>query len=188
MRGAFGLLLALLLSVQFVDAQGCRVKQDELVPVIDNLNPFFTDHTWDDDQKSETARLDPWRYLMIQQKGCLRHHIMLTMMIDKSQINNTNRFWVSEVVVMMKRVFFEDHEYSYFKKQFEQQFVKNFVATGVNKVFNFPVGERTFIVKIEHGEWGAKVRLEIVRFIIAEKVRYPGIDRNKDDGWFRGTN
>ena len=64
------------------------------------------------------------------------------------------------------------------------EFIKNFLSTGVNQIFNFPVNERTFICKVETGSWGAKVKLEVVRFIIKEKIILPGIPREEDDGWF----
>ena len=173
-------------QIQPAVAQDCKMDETKLEPVIDKYNPFFTDHTWENESKTETARLDPWRLVMIRQKGCIRHHILVTLMLDASQIESSDKFWVGEGVVLMKRIFFGDKDFPLYRRQFEEQFVKSYVEAGINEVFNFPIGERTFIGKVEVGEWGGKIRLEIVRFIISEKIRMPGIERGADDGWFRG--
>ena len=73
-----------LLSASAANAQGdCRMALKDIRPIIDRYNPFFTDHTWEDRAKTETARLDPMRLLIIRQKACLRHHIHGIDLIDK---------------------------------------------------------------------------------------------------------
>mgnify|MGYP001796555300 CR=1 FL=1 len=104
------------------------MTRDQLVPIIDRYNPFFTDHTWDNRSKTETARLDQGRLLVIRQV----------------------------------------------------------LAYGVNKTFTYPINDRTCICLVEKGEWGAKIRLETVKFILRENVKQPGIDPDLDDGWFDG--
>lgn len=164
----------------------CRMKEDELVPIIDRYNPFFTDHSWENSTKTEVARLDPFRLLVIRQKACLRHHVLFSMHIDPSEVVNSDRFWIRESLVMLKRVYFADATYLEYQQPFEKEFIRQFLAHGLNKTFTFPINDRTFICVIEHGAWGAKMKLESVKFILAEHVKQPGIDRSKDDGWYEG--
>lgn len=176
---------ALLLAAGTLRAQeDCRMTADQLRPIIDRYNPFFTDHTWEDDTKTETARLDPQRVLVIKQKACLRHHVLFSMHIEPTAIEDNDRYWISEVLVMLKRVYFNDPVYAEYKKSFEKEYIRQFLAAGLNTTFTFPVDDRTFICRIEKGDWGAKVRLESVRLVLKEKVVQPGIAREKDDGWY----
>ena len=164
----------------------CRMQPEDMRPIVRRFNPFFTDHSWDDAKKTEITRLDAYRLLVIKQKACLRHHILFTLYLDPPAIQSEEeKFWVSEVLVMMKKVYFDQMDYLSYKREFEVEFIKNFLSAGVNQLFNFPVNERTFICKVETGSWGAKVKLEVVRFIIKEKVILPGIPREEDDGWFK---
>ena len=100
-------------------------------------------------------------------------------------IVNHDKFWITETIVMLKRVFFDNMEYASFKRDFEIEFIRAFQANGTDAVFNFPIGERTFICKVETGSWGAKIKLEIVKLVLREKIRHHGIDREEDDGWFK---
>ena len=162
----------------------CRMTNEQILPIIDRYNPFFTDHTWEDETKTETARLDPNRVVVIMQKACLRHHVLFAMHIDPAAIEDNDRFWISETLVMLKRVYFNDPVYAEYKKGFEKEYIRQFLAAGLNTTFNFPVNDRTFICRIDKGDWGAKVRLESVRLILKEHVLQPGISREKDDGWY----
>ena len=162
------------------------MSEDDLVPIISRANPFFTDHAWDKASKTETARMDTKRLVVIKQKACIRHHMMFTMHIEASEVENNDRFWVSEMLVMVRRVFFDNPDFLEYKKPFEQTFIQQFQANGVGNMFNFPLGERTFICKISFGEWGAKVQLEMVKFIILENIKRPGIARSQDDAWYKG--
>ena len=163
--------------------EDCTMTEADLKPIIDRFNPFFTDHSWDTETQTETARLDPFRLLIIRQKACIRHHILFSLHIDPSVIQNNDRFWITEALVMLKRVYFYDTEYILFKNEFENEFIRQFLAHGVNSSFNFPIHERTFICKVETGDWGAKVKVESVRYIIKGNVKRPGIPRAQDDGW-----
>jgi hypothetical protein len=182
------LILIALLPCSLLSAQtgteDCRMSADQILPIIDRYNPFFTDHTWEDETKTETGRLDPARVIVIKQKACLRHHVLFSMHVDPSEIEDNDRFWISEMLVMLKRVYFNDATYPEYKKNFEKEYIRQFLAAGLNSTFTFPVNDRTFICRIDKGDWGAKVKLESVRFILKEKVHQPGIAREKDDGWY----
>ena len=179
-------LWVLLLSPALFNAASgqCKMTDDELIPIVDRFNPFFTDHSWDNLKKIETVRLDPYRLLVIKQKACIRHHVLFTLYLDPGVIEDNDKFWITEALVMFKRVHFNQMEYHSFKKDFEVAFIKNFLGTGVGRMFNFPVNERTFICKVERGDWGAKIKIETVRFIITEKIKRPGISRDEDDAYF----
>ena len=189
MKAHFLVFLAALLmlpAIACAQGSGCRMKRSEIMPIIDRYNPFFTDHTWEDPSKTETARLDQFRLLVIRQKACLRHHILFSMHVDPSVVVNNDRFWITEMLVMLKRVYFNSPSYLDYKKSFEKEFIRQFLAHGLNKTFTFPINDRTFICLIEHGDWGAKLRMESVKFILRENVKQPGISREDDDGWFEG--
>lgn len=180
-------VFAFLGSVQGLSAQ-CHMGRHELVPIIDRYNPFFTDHTWDDKTKTETARLDPYRLLVIRQKACKRHHVLFSLHVDAIALDNTDRFWITEMLVMLKRVYFSDPTYLEYQERFEKEFIRQFLANGLNKTFTFPVDDRTFICLVERGDWGAKLRMESVKFVLRERVRQPGIAPEADDGWFKSPN
>lgn len=180
-------LLLLAIGIQSVNAQ-CHMSRNQIGPIIDRYNPFFTDHTWDDKTKTETAMLDPFRILVIRQKACKRHHVLFSLHVDKSEVVNSDRFWITELLVMMKRVYFAQPTYLEYQERFEKEFIRQFLANGLNKTFTFPVDDRTFICLIEHGDWGAKLRMESVKFILRERVKQPGIARDADDGWFKAKN
>jgi hypothetical protein len=182
----FLLLMGLVLPA-FAQDDDCRMQPEQIKPIIDRSNPFFTDHTWEDRNKTETARLDEARVLVIRQKACLRHHVLFSMHIDASAIEENDRFWISEMLVMLKRVYFNDPIYLEYKKDFEKEYIRQFLAAGLNRAFTFPINDRTFICKIERGDWGAKIRLESVKFLLRERVLQPGIARDKDDGWYKGN-
>lgn len=187
MNRHLSLIAALLLICGTLPAQtsgDCRMSESQIRPVIDRYNPFFTDHTWEDETKTETARLDPSRVLIIKQKACLRHHILFAMHVEATEIEDNDRFWISEMLVMLKRVYFNDPNYLEYKKAFEKEYIRQFLAAGLNSTFTFPIDDRTFICRIDKGDWGAKIKLESVKFLLKEKVLQPGIAREKDDGWY----
>ncbi len=186
-------LLLLLLAPTFsLQAQnGCRVVRESLKPIIQVYNPFFTDHRWDNARKSERARLDEHRALIINQAGCKRHHIALVMVLDTDVIENHNGFWNAQTKLMMHAVFFQDPSYALYRKEFEQTFAKKLKMYGLNQQFNFPIGTRNFVCEIKYDpNRGANIRIELVTYVFAETVlRKKGIARELDDGWFpKGPN
>lgn len=182
----FCCLFSLGLTLQ-AQRRDCHMTFAELRPIVDRYNPFFTDHTWENPSKTETVRMDPMRLLVIQQKACLRHHILFSLHIDPSVVEDNDRFWITEILVMLKRIYFNDPVYIEYKKGFEKEYIRQFLAAGLNKTFTFPLNDRTFICRVERGDWGAKLRLEIVKFVFRENIKQPGIARDKDDGWFQGN-
>lgn len=183
MRPVYLFLFLLMVAPGIRAQEPCRIDESSLTPIVDRFNPFFTDHSWDNDEKVETARMDPNRLLIIRQKACTRHHVLLSLVIDPSVVEQGEKFWVTEVFVMFKRVYFNTTDYLAYKKKFEKEFIAYFQENGLNHSFTFPVDDRTFICKIEQGEWGGKIVVEMVRYVLGSKVKMPGIPREKDDGW-----
>jgi len=164
--------------------EDCRITKADLKPIIAAYNPFFTDHHWDDFKKWEKAQLGSGRRLVISQTGCKRHHISFILIIKSEEIRHTNTFWIQEVQQLMHAVFFEDSDYALYRKKFEQAFADNFRVYGVGKRFNFPLGSRNFVCEIVYDPGrGANIRIELVQYVFAEKIKQKGIPRAQDDGW-----
>lgn len=182
--------ISLLMMVMpfFLQGQDCKLNLDEMTPIIQPFNPFFIKYTWDQNQKIEKAKLDENRAIIIKQKGCERHHIMFTLLIHPDLVSESPRFWVTESLVMMKRVYFDNPKYLEFKQQFEISFIKGFLDTGLWKSFSFPVGEKSFICYLENDPRGAKINIEMVRYVMNYKIITPGVTRQQDDGYFVPTN
>ena len=133
-------LASLVLACFHVYAQqGCSVKKENFKPIIQTLNPFFTDHQWDSYRHIERARLDVSRSVVIKQTGCKRHHIGILMTIKPSGVQQTDAFFIQETLTLMHMVYFGKHQFSGFKKDFEKRFIEAFKANGVGNEFNFPI-------------------------------------------------
>ncbi|MEM7655646.1 MAG: hypothetical protein AAF399_05915 [Bacteroidota bacterium] len=165
----------------------CRLKKADLRPIIARFNPFFADHTWDQENQMEMARLGEGRLLLITQDGCKRHHITFTLILDPSEVDQVSRdFWIQEVKALMHKVYWEQTGYEAFGEDFETAFVQKFQMYGVNRRFNFPVGTRNYICELLYDPTrGARINLEMVSFLFKEKIqeRRRGIPEDQDDGW-----
>lgn len=169
-----------------VKPEDCRVKNEDLKPIIARFNPFFSDHQWLDIMKQETARMDKYRLLMIGQEGCVRHHNYFSLFVAREAITKSDSFWIDEAVNMFRAVYYGKKEYRAFQKEFEETFAEKFLVYGVNKEFNFPVGTRNFLCEIEipsDKTKDASVRINMVEFIFEEKVVEARSSNAKDDGW-----
>lgn len=166
------------------DASGdCRIKPEELKPIIAANNPFFVNHHWDEASKAEVVQMSPDRFLTISQEGCLRHHIKLELAINREAADPYNaNFYPKEVFAMMNRVFFNNHDYYSWKLEFEQELLKAFARVGVDSPFQFHVNNLNFQCLFKGGDWGASLDVEIIRLVMKENVRLPGIESYKDDG------
>ncbi|MEZ4828186.1 MAG: hypothetical protein R3C61_18155 [Bacteroidia bacterium] len=170
----------------FAQKEDCRLKPEELKPLIKRFNPYFSNHTWNAQSQIEMARIGDSRLVMITQDGCIRHHITFNLIIDPKAVNLSREFWLNEVRMLMHHVFWEQPEYDSFGPEFEAAFADKFSIYGLNDPFNFPIGMRNFICELRYDpQKGGKVTIEMVVFIFKEKVETkrlasPG---EKDDGW-----
>lgn len=164
----------------------CRLKREDIQPMIQRDNPFFYDVRWDPDKKKESARMSEHRTVFIRQHGCLRHHRELTFIADPKVAEPENLgFYAVELFNMMNRIFYNDLNYWRYKLQFEQLFLERFPQYGLNETFDFQVAEYTFICEMEYVEnIGATIHLDIINLVNKHKIRYPGVPRYEDDGFF----
>ncbi|MEL6592605.1 MAG: hypothetical protein AAFQ68_21080 [Bacteroidota bacterium] len=184
----FGLLVLLCMTWEGILAQqeDCRLDLNNLKPLIERNNPFFSDHKWNSKSRIEMARIDNDRLLVITQDGCLRHHIRFGLLIDARAVRDEVDFWTEEAASMFHKVYFEQEAYYSFAEGFEKGFREKVDEFGVNQAFNFPVGGRTFICQVVNDPVrGARVTIEMVNFVFKESVqaRRSGIPDEQDDGW-----
>lgn len=166
--------------------QECRLKPEELEPIIARFNPFFGDHTWDHANQMEMARLGRGRLLVITQDGCKRHHTTFTLILDVVEVQMEQEFWIKEVKSLLHKVYWNQDEYESFGKSFEELFENKFQMYGLNRRFNFPIGTRNFICELLYDpKRGARINVEMVTFIFKETIleRRKGIPEDQDDGW-----
>ena len=164
----------------------CRVKPEDIRPIIDRMNPFFYNHTWDDKTKTETAQLSPGRTVTITQRACLRHHYTIELDIDPQLVPAEHQpFYVVEMFNLLNRLFFNQSDYFSFKNEFERTFIEYYERNGDNVGFSFPLVDRTYLVYLSH-ERGkeTKLQLEFVRFLLRENIKLPGVEAYRDDGHF----
>ncbi|GAB4403908.1 MAG: hypothetical protein OHK0039_03660 [Bacteroidia bacterium] len=163
----------------------CRLRPEDLRPLIVRFNPYFSDHEWDAESQMELARMGRDRLLVIAQEGCKRHHTTFTLVMDPSAARPEPVFWLEEVKALLHKVYWEQPVYEEFGKEFEKAFEEKFRLYGLGRAFNFPIGTRNFICEVRYDPHkGGRISIEMVSFIFLEKVqerRAGGPD--EDDGW-----
>ncbi|MEM9985602.1 MAG: hypothetical protein AAF804_10975 [Bacteroidota bacterium] len=166
--------------------EDCRLKPEDLKPIIVRFNPFFANHKWEPEAQMELAQLSGTHLLAITQEGCKRHHVKFDLVVSPEACQNSHQFWVDEVKNFMPKVYWERTEYQEFGTQFEEKFAEKLLDHGFNRPFNFPIGTRNFICSVYyHPDHGARVSIEVVSFIFKENVetreRQP--KSQEDDAW-----
>lgn len=164
----------------------CRLKLQDLQPVITRFNPYFSNHQWSLENRMELARMGNERLLMITQDGCKRHHLVFTLVIDNQIVQDDPEFWVNETTLMMRKVFHERAEYQEFGSKFEDLFMEKFLIYGLGRRFNFPIGTRNFVCEVvnQPGQ-GARLMIELVEYIFKDEespTESTGPSED-DDGW-----
>ena len=166
---------------------GCRVKVEELGPVIQRDNLYFRNHTWDDAIKLETAQLDPDRRIEIEQNGCLRHHTLINYYIDKriTPPGKNLRWFAIEAFNLMNRLFFNDPNYWTIKPYFEKELLEKLPKEGLESDFDMQVFEYTFLCYFGHRpDGGGLIQIERIQLVHEHGIKLPGIPDYKDDGWY----
>ncbi len=166
----------------------CRFKAADAKALITPDNPFFYNHHWRDEDKTETAQLSPERLVSIAQYGCLRYHthINYTLLTDKKNLSSPN-FFVVEIFSLLNKLYRNSPEYSEYRLEFESEFIKHFPRTDPMGTFNFPLSDFTFLCDISPVDGGANVKLDIVRFLHEHEIVVPGIKEHLDDGYFKAV-
>lgn len=166
--------------------QPCRMEKEALRPIISTMNPFFFNHTFDDNTKTEQALLTPGRYVTITQKACLRHHTKLRLSIAPKIVDpNDMNTYVTELFNLMNRLYFYEPDYYSYKIEFEDSVLKYFNKYRLESEFNFHIADYTFICSFEGGDWGVSINLEIIKLLHSEEIVKPGIKPYLDDGHFK---
>ncbi|MCS6904552.1 MAG: hypothetical protein RML72_04450 [Bacteroidia bacterium] len=164
----------------------CRMEKEALCPIISPTNPFFFNHTFDDNTKTEQALLTPGRYVTITQKACLRHHTKLRLSIAPKVVDHTDmNTYVTELFNLMNRLYFYEPDYYSYKIEFEDSVIKYFNKHRLESEFNFHIADYTFICSFEGGDWGISINLEIIKLLHSEEIVKPGIKPYLDDGHFK---
>jgi hypothetical protein len=166
----------------------CKVDASYMKPLIQRFNPFFIEHHYDDESKNETAKLSDGRIIIIDQRACTRHHIVIQYIIspDELRINSSNyKLLLKEWFGLLNKLFFADYDYLKFKTELESTLSKKIEDIGMGRAFTFPINDRTFIAQMDYGDWGSKLQLEIVKYIYTEKINLPGVPEYTDDGYFQ---
>lgn len=171
MRFLSPFFLALLLPLGLL-AQDCRVRLEDMRPLLLG-NPRFTEHVWKDALKIETARLDPYRTILISQDGCLRKHTTFTLTLQPAAVVSLDSwFWLRQSQEMFEAVYPNRVVYNAFKADFERAFAQKFNETGFNKNFNFPAMSRNFICEVIYSpQREAKIWIQMVEYVFKEQVK-----------------
>ena len=185
--GVFVFLFLVAGGEMLSQSEGCRLKSEDIRPLIVPHNPFFSSHYWDPELRKERARMDEFRMLIIQQDGCLRHHTRFAFRMAPPAVReNSLEFWMQEIQHLMDRVYFAKPEYAIFRQPFEEGLEEGLYRSGLLEPFNFPVGTRNFICQIQYDKKkGAKIEIEMIEYLFKEgtggaHLRKPDVH---DDGW-----
>ncbi len=168
-----------------VENRNCVVKESMLQPLISEENPFFYAHQWNDETKTEIAKLDPFRVVTIEQRGCKRHHTVIRLDLLKITPSEKNlQFYLEQIILLMHYLYGESIYYLQIRSRFEEQLLRYLSLYGVNTLFQFDIDSDTFLCLIEEKDTYAAITLEIVRYVHAQRVQMPGVADYEDDAWY----
>lgn len=163
----------------------CRVKLADLQPLIKAFNPYFTEHRWDDELKVERAVMDRNRKLVITQDGCKRKQISFILYLNPHIVKAEPEFWIGETESLFRAVFYEDRTFRRFQQEFEETFTAKFLEYGIGKEFDFPLGIRNFICRIDSPPGkDAAIQIELLEYVFEETVKEARKPNSQDDGRF----
>lgn len=167
----------------------CRLKSEELKPIIKAFNPYFANHKWLPATQLELARLGNDRLVLISQGGCKRHHTSFSLSIDPDAVEQNQAFWLKELRNLLDKIYHgQEEQYLEFRDAFLETFEEKFKESGIGRPFNFPIGTRNFICELMYSRVkGGKITVEMIAYIFEEKMQQGGkkkavFDEN-DDGW-----
>ncbi|MFN0201252.1 MAG: hypothetical protein ACKVTZ_07015, partial [Bacteroidia bacterium] len=169
----FSLIFLLqLLHAQTITNEDCRLKEKYLHPLIQPFNPFFTEHKWLALMQQEMGRLDENRYLVISHHGCKRHFIAFNLYLKATEVVEVDSFWVQEASNTLRSVYYGTPEYGNFGQDFEDRFTERLTEIGLNKEFNFPIGNKNYLCEITFPTPNndAKIRVESIELLFEEEI------------------
>lgn len=190
MKKRIGLLVGLYVLVWVAPlcaqaGEDCRVKLADLQPLIKAFNPYFTEHRWDDELKVERAVMDKNRKLIITQDGCKRKQMSFILYLNPNIVKPEPEFWIGETESLFRAVFYEDRTFRRFQQEFEETFAAKFLEYGIGEGFDFPLGIRNFICRVDAPPGkDAAIQIEMLEYVFEEAVKEARKPNTQDDGWF----
>jgi len=177
------------LQLSYNDESGtdCPLKFEDIKPVIDRFNPFFTQHTWDDNNKREVAYLADGREVIVEQRGCNRLHTVVQLTVPPDVADNQDlSAYAIEMFNLFNRLFYQQTEYFFIKAEFEKVFIEKFGAAGLDNLFDFPLADRNFLCLLgPSDEGGMLIQVELIKYVHAQQIKLPGIEDYLDDGYYK---
>ncbi|MEM6800438.1 MAG: hypothetical protein AAF696_03485 [Bacteroidota bacterium] len=162
------------------------MKKENIKPLIERFNPYFSNHIYKSTTQTELAKMGKHRLLVVKQSGCKRHHINFNLLIEADAVIDDKEFWIAEAKALLHKVFYKGSDYARLGPKFDKLFEEKFKMYGMKRKFNFPIGTRNFICQVVNDpEKGGQIAIEMVSYIFRERVEVKRrrISLDKDDGW-----
>jgi|GEM_PF-4622760 len=166
-----------LLSFHVVAQVDCKLKKDQLSPLIRVYSPWFYRLTWDDKNKIETAKAGNHTEVKISQSGCDRHHTAFIFKVPLTEIPATpaETYWPDQLFCWLDNIYEYNSEWMLYRLEFRKQLIRFYdVQAAPGQTFNFPVLERNFFFYETVHDEKKEIHLEIVRYLYNEKIKRPG--------------
>lgn len=174
------LFIILFLCTGFISAQtDCKLKKENLRPLIANNSPYFYRLSWDDKTKTETGKMDENTDIQIKQSGCDRHHMafVLKFPAPDTSVQHPADYWPSRLFIWLDRVFENNRDWTLYRLDFRKQLLRFYSAeTESGQTFNFPILERNFFYYETLSQGKKEIHLEIVRYLYNDRVKRPGVE------------
>jgi hypothetical protein len=177
MKYMLSITLLLLQYLQIQAQADCKLKRDQLKPIIRNYSPWYYRLTWDDKTKTETAWAGNQTEIKISQSGCDRHHTAFVFKTPISEIpdNTADTYWPEQLFCWLDNIYEYNSDWMLFRLEFRKQLLRFYEANAEpGQSFNFPVLERNFFYYETRHEDRKEIHLEIVKYLYNEKIKRPG--------------
>ncbi len=157
---------------------GCRMRKNQLLPVIKPENPYIFEYHYYLNEKTETGRSDVFKKLLITQEVCLRHHILIRQLYEKNAPAATDwQLITEEALGLLEKVFFGYSDNGYWRSVINVTLPQLAKEKGTVNNIAIPLADLTIIVNYNDGT----LEIEIVRLLYHEKIHQPGIPDYWDD-------
>lgn len=162
----------------------CRIQPTDMKPLLQPWNPYLVTYQWDPSQLIERAWISSKEELIIAQRGCLRHHILLDLTIyDSNSSERTLSYFLKKAIQMLQIVFYQNHEYDLIRESLHFQILRKLKAFGLNEMIEIDLADHTILCLFQEKGAYASIRMEFIKFVHKEKILLPGIKEYEDDGW-----
>jgi hypothetical protein len=167
-------------------ASNCRIQPAEMKPLLSPWNPYVSRYAWNQENRVEKAWISSKEELVIAQRGCLRHHILLDLSIyDPDSSQRTLSYFLNKAIQILQIAFYQDVEYYLLREQLHQQLLRKLKAFGLNEIIEIDLADYTILCLFRDKGSYASVKIELIKFLHKEKILLPGVKEYEDDGWFQ---